>query len=181
MLDKYFDTFIQKFNFNYTERDFILNLKGYKNNIFILESFFYGNLFKYFVSSSFNQKMFIYEDLKYKPDQFINDLLKLFGISNIEYKNIIINSTAEDKKERNIFNRIFYRYIMNLLKIIRHVYKFKIYKSEIKRIYWNYKNYVNTRFNLSEHKILINEFYKKDFEKLPAEIKNKCSNYNYLN
>ena len=52
---------------------------------------------------------------------------------------------------------------------------------EIKRIYWNYKNYVNTRFNLNEHKLLINEFYKKDFEKLPAEIKNKCSNYNYLN
>ena len=45
MLDKYFDTFIQKFNFNYTERDFILNLKGDKNNIFILESFFYGDLF----------------------------------------------------------------------------------------------------------------------------------------
>ena len=70
---------------------------------------------------------------------------------------------------------------MNLFKVIRHVYKFKIYKSEIKRIYWNYKNYVNTRFNLNEHKLLINEFYKKDFEKLPAEIKNKCSNYNYLN
>ena len=176
MLEKNLNQFVPYFNFQYSYKDFYMNLNGEKKNNFILKNFFYGEIYNFIKAISKNSKIFLYEDLKKDYKFFIKELLRYLevdqNIEEIKIKNVKINPSKS-------FIYWFKLYFKNILINPKKILKYENYMGMFKQIKYIFNRKRKT-FSVKKDKQLILKFYSPDFKLLPEETKTKCINYGYF-
>jgi hypothetical protein len=181
ILKSYFHQFYP-FPFEYNEDNFLKDLKNEtKNNL--LKNFYYGNLIKFIEELGLNYKVFLYENLKYKPNLFHSQLFDYIKVNHFEYKNEVINFSQRKNisRIRKILDALLNYNRKNLLKDILTYELYVRVIQRLKRLIIKPKKYFfldQFFFNYYNNKIY--DFYISDFNKLPENIKSECQKYNYL-
>lgn len=170
--------------FKLEKKKIIQTLKGKKSDqSFVLENFFYNKIFTKILSLSKSSKLIFFEDLKFDPDKFFQDLSEFLDLKDrlhfLTHKNPKINKKWDRRKA--VVKILF----PNIKNLIRNLFNFDTYKYRFiflkKNFYDSFFKDFNLKYiNFYKNEKLVKEYFKNDLVRFPENIKAKLRKYDYF-